>query len=87
MTSDTLTPKQEECSIIAIEEMAELTQVLSKIMRFGYEGKHHAFLQELGDVRCMIELLHQHFNIDYNDTNKSLVWKRQKLTKWSKLYE
>ena len=87
MTSDTLTPKQQEAAVIAIEEMAELTQVLSKLIRFGYTEHPDAFLQELGDVRCMIELLHQHFNIDYNDTNQAVAKKRQKLTKWSNLYE
>lgn len=88
MTSSTLTPKQQEAAVIAIEEMAELTQVLSKLMRFGYtQDKHEHMVQELGDVRCMIQLLHQHFNVDYNDTNQAVASKRQKLTKWSKLYE
>lgn len=87
MTSDTLTPKQQEAAIIAIEEMAELSQVLSKLIRFGYTEQPNAFQQELGDVTCMIELLHQHFNMDYNDTNKAVANKRHKLKKWSKLYE
>ena len=88
MISDTLTPKQQEAAIIAIEEMAELTQVLSKLIRFGYTpDKYEPLIQELGDVRCMIQLLHEHFDIDYNDTNKAIANKRQKLTKWSKLYE
>ncbi len=86
MISDTLTPEQEECSIIAIEEMAELTQVLSKIMRFGYSpDKHDDLVQELGDVRCMIKLLHDWYNIEYNDTDQAINNKRDKLKIWSSL--
>lgn len=88
MTSSTLTPKQQEAAVIAVEEMAELTQVLSKLIRFGYTpDKYEPLIQELGDVRCMIKLLHQHLNIDYNDTNNAIANKQQKLTKWSNLYE
>ena len=95
-----LNKQQHECAIIAIEEMAELTQVLTKMIRFGYTNKDTEDLcpipdsltrlhlvQEIGDVRCMIKLLHNTFGIDYSDTDKAIEHKQNKLMKWSSLYE
>lgn len=83
-----LNKKQQQATIIAIEEMAELTQVLSKLIRFGYTpGKRDNLIQELGDVRCMINLLHELMFISYNETDDAMQDKQIKLMTWSKLYE
>ena len=47
-----LNKQQQETTVIAMEEMAELTQVLSKLIRFGYTpgGIGERLVQEMGDV-------------------------------------
>lgn len=93
MTSDTrtaknLTAQQAETAVIAMEEMAELTQVLSKLIRFGVDhSKLDDLIQEIGDVSLMIQLLTNTFGISYNDTRIAMDNKKRKLMKWSKLYE
>ena len=83
-----LNRQQQETAIIAMEEMAELTQVLSKLIRFGYTPEKRVnLIQEIGDVRCMIELLHNTFGLLYNDTDQAMQDKQIKLMTWSKLYE
>lgn len=71
-----------------MEEMAELTQVLSKLIRFGYTTeKVDHLIQEMGDVRLMINLLHDTFGVLTNDTDDAMMRKQNKLMKWSSLYE
>lgn len=83
-----LTKQQQETAVIAMEEMAELTQVLSKLIRFGYTpDKDDRLIQEMGDVRLMMELLHDTFGVLTNDTYDAMMRKRNKLMKWSGLYE
>jgi NTP pyrophosphatase (non-canonical NTP hydrolase) len=66
MSKSGLTPYQDECLEILVEECGEVIQEKSKIFRFGcYEESHkhpgmsHAecLEQELGDVLAMIELV------------------------------
>lgn len=83
-----LTKQQQETAVIAMEEMAELTQVLSKLIRFGYTTeKVDHLIQEMGDVRLMINLLHDTFGVLTNDTDDAMMRKQNKLMKWSSLYE
>lgn len=83
-----LTKQQQETAVIAIEEMAELTQVLSKLIRFGYTtDKEDNLIQEMGDVRLMIQLLHDTFGVLTNDTDEAMMRKQNKLMAWSSLYE
>lgn len=83
-----LTKQQQETAVIAMEEMAELTQVLSKLIRFGYTtDKVDHLIQEMGDVRLMINLLHNTFGVLTNDTDDAMMRKQNKLMKWSSLYE
>lgn len=83
-----LTKQQQETAVIAMEEMAELTQVLSKLIRFGYTtDKVDHLIQEMGDVRLMINLLHDTFGVLTNDTELAMMRKQNKLMKWSSLYE
>ena len=83
-----LTKQQQETAVIAMEEMAELTQVLSKLIRFGYTtDKVDHLIQEMGDVRLMINLLHDTFGVLTDDTDDAMMRKQNKLMKWSSLYE
>ena len=83
-----LTKQQQDTAVIAMEEMAELTQVLSKLIRFGYTtDKEDHLIQEMGDVRLMIQLLHDTFGVLTNDTDEAMMRKQTKLMKWSSLYE
>ena len=87
MTLNTLTANQKECAVIAIEEMAELTKVLSKILRFGLdENKELEMAQEIGDVLCLIQLLQDNYDIGYDVTRKATERKQVKLMQWSNLY-
>ena len=84
-----LTKQQQETAVIAMEEMAELTQVLSKLIRFGYTpgDTGERLVQEMGDVRLMIQLLHDTFGVLTNETDEAMMRKQTKLMKWSSLYE
>jgi len=83
-----LTKQQQETTVIAMEEMAELIQVLSKLIRFGYTpDKAEQLIQEMGDVRLMIQLLHNTFGVLTNDTDEAMIRKKNKLMAWSNLYE
>ena len=84
-----LNKQQHETAVIAMEEMAELTQVLSKLIRFGYTpgDTGERLVQEMGDVRLMIQLLHDTFGVLTNETDEAMMRKQTKLMKWSSLYE
>ena len=71
-----------------MEEMAELTQVLSKLIRFGYTAdKADDLIQELGDALLLLHLLHKTFGIEDNSLDDAMLRKQHKLMNWSSLYE
>ena len=84
-----LSKQQDETAVIAMEEMAELIQVLSKAMRFGYTpgdtGKR--LVQEMGDVKLLLKLLQNTFGIEDEELHIAMENKRHKLMAWSSLYE
>jgi len=84
-----LSKQQNETAVIAMEEMAELIQVLSKAMRFGYTpgdtGKR--LVQEMGDVLLLLELLQNTFGIEDDELQIAMDNKKSKLMAWSSLYE
>ena len=43
--------------------------------------------EEVGDVMCMIELLHEYDLVSYTDIEERVKVKRNKLKKWSDLIE
>ena len=82
-----------ELMVLTMEECGELTQACSKVLR-RYEKTHEIeekyskqLLEEVGDVYCMIELLHQHGLIDWYDMKRRVETKREKLKIWSDLIE
>lgn len=84
--------RQEELLTILMEECGEVIIEASKIKRFGdmeYNGETalQRLEKELGDLQCMIELLHEEFSISYEIMEEQSKKKREKLKKWSSLFE
>lgn len=84
--------RQEELLTILMEECGEVIIEASKIKRFGdmeYNGETalQRLEKELGDLQCMIELLHEEFSISYETMEEQSKKKREKLKKWSSLFE
>jgi NTP pyrophosphatase (non-canonical NTP hydrolase) len=77
--------KNEELMIITMEECGELIQECSKSIRKNHYYNNKELTEEVGDVMCMIELLHEYDLISYTDIDKRIKEKKKKLLKWSKL--
>ena len=81
----------EELFTILMEECAEVIQACSKIKRFGLETEYKGMTarerleRELGDLYCMIDLLHQADIISYTKLDEYSDEKYEKLKKWSNL--
>ena len=79
--------KQTEALIITMEECGELTQACSKVIRTNQKEEYMRELtKEVGDVMCMIDLLVQNNLVDENDIKLCAKKKREKLKKWSNLF-
>lgn len=80
---------------ITLEECAEVTQAISKIFRFGWDGfnpntpsisnKSH-LEEEIGDLMCMVEILQEHDIINAQVVKAAALQKRAKLMKWSNIF-
>lgn len=77
---------------ITLEECAEVTQAISKVFRFGFEGAHPNtpdvtnkmhLEEEIGDLLCMIDLLQDKGILDPNNIAAAFYNKKEKLRKWS----
>ena len=86
--------KVQEIMVITQEECAEVIQALSKIIRFGLGSVHtdgvsnkEHLEEEIGDLICMFQLMEQKEMIDWSLVSLHAVNKREKLKKWSKIYE
>jgi NTP pyrophosphatase (non-canonical NTP hydrolase) len=79
--------KLQELLTITMEECGELIQACSKAIRCDDYHDNKKLLEEVGDVYCMIELLHEYDLISWSDVEKRVKIKQEKLKKWSKLYE
>lgn len=76
----------EELMVITMEECAELIQACSKIYRFGYdEQKINDLEREVGDVMCMIDILHKFDLISFTNVDKYTNEKYEKLKEYSDL--
>jgi len=76
----------QQLMIITAEECGELTQRCSKILR-RYETisdieeeQRQKFLEEAGDVYCMLELLVEHGIVDWKELKDRADVKKEKLT-------
>ena len=87
MAREFLMDKQIEALVITMEECGELTQACSKVIRTNQKEEYMRELtKEVGDVMCMIDLLVQNNLVDENDIKLCAKKKREKLKKWSNLF-
>ena len=77
----------QELLTITMEECGELIQACSKAIRCDDYHDNKKLLEEVGDVYCMILLLHKYDLISWGDVDERVEVKKEKLKKWSKLYE
>lgn len=88
---------ERECELLYItqEECAEVTQAISKILRFGYDSRYpvdgasnrEKLTEEVGDLAAMIKLLVDFGVIDEDELGLAAESKFKKLQKWSKLFK
>ena len=78
--------KLHEALVILMEECAEVQVEASKLMRFGVEDLTN-FNKELGDLICMIEILHERGIINEAIVDEQTKAKREKLKQWSSLFD
>ena len=77
----------EEILIVTMEECGELTQACSKVIRSNGKKKYIKDLQdEIGDVMCMIEILKMASLISDDQISERMEVKRNKLIKWSNIF-
>ena len=80
--------KREEALVILMEECGELTQACSKMIRSGGDTKYERQLQdEVGDVLTLIEVLKTSGLVTDKQIEDRMKIKKEKLSKWSSLYE
>ena len=77
----------QELLTITMEECGELIQVCSKGIRKEHYHDNKELTEEVGDVMCMIELLHEYDLVSYTDLEERVKVKRTKLKKWSSLLD
>ena len=77
--------KQEELMVITMEECGELIQECSKAIRMKKFEKNDKLIQELCDVKCMIDLMIENKIITKVELNNGASLKKMKLMQWSNL--
>ena len=83
----------EELMTILMEECAEVQQIASKVMRFGWDSVHPEggddnrtrLAKEIGDLTQMIDILHEYDIISYVEIEEYSSKKRDKLKIFSNL--
>jgi NTP pyrophosphatase (non-canonical NTP hydrolase) len=85
-TKITKLPYDQELMTILGEEAAEVVQEASKCIRFGMTAENVGRLEkEIGDLLCMVELLHQHDYVSFTRMEQYVEEKREKLKLYSNL--
>lgn len=87
--------KIEETLGILQEECAEVIVEVSKCRRFGINSEHYKtglshntmLEMEVGDVLAMIDILIEQGVLDSSKLSDAKKSKKEKLKKWSKIYE
>ena len=77
----------EELMVVTLEECGELIQACSKAIRRDKYYDNKKILEEVGDVMCMLELMHEFDLFSWDDVDARVEVKREKLKKWSNLVE
>ena len=78
--------KRQELMTITMEECGELIQACSKAIRCGTYEKNDDLIQELCDVKCMIDLMIENKIITTMELTNGSNLKKLKLMKWSNLF-
>jgi NTP pyrophosphatase (non-canonical NTP hydrolase) len=86
-----LTPAEAERLYFVAEECGEVVHVIMKVLRHGYEDgppggsetNREALAREAGDLRCVLNLLMRHDDIDGESVSQAETEKLQRLHKWS----
>jgi len=87
MNKPRLTDPEIEMLVILIEECSELQKVASKIIRFGRDAdKTDQLAEEIGDIQCMIDLLHEFDLVSFNEIDERAHKKKEKLKKYSNIF-
>lgn len=93
MKRDPVKEYNDELLTILMEECAEVIQAASKIIRFGVDSEYNGdnavevLEKELGDLYCMIDLVHANDMISFTKLDEHAQAKYEKLKKWSNLIE
>ena len=75
----------QELLTITMEECVELIQQCSKAIRCDTYRDNEKLTEEVGDVMCMLELLHEYDLISWEDVYERVEVKKKKLKRWSNL--
>ena len=75
----------QELLTITMEECGELIQACSKAIRCNDYHMNEKLIEEVGDVMCMMELMHEYDLISWEDVGERVEVKKKKLRRWSSL--
>ena len=65
--------KLQELMTITMEECGELIQECSKAIRCNHYHNNDKLTEEVGDVMCMIDLLHEYDLISWDDIDDRVL--------------
>ena len=71
--------KLQELLTITMEECGELIQQCSKAIRSDDYHDNKELITEIGDVQCMIDLLHEYDLVSYSEIEERTELKRKRL--------
>ena len=77
----------EELMTILMEECAEVTQAASKVIRLGDQENIKALEKEIGDLQCMLDMVHEEDLISWTAVEQYSECKRIKLHTYSNLFK
>lgn len=67
------------------EECAEVIQAASKCVRFGTKENLLHLEKEIGDVVCILDIMHKHDMLSHTNLDQYIIEKYEKLEKYSNL--
>lgn len=85
--------RNHELLTVLMEECAEVIVEASKCIRFGEESEYNGesaierLEKELGDLQCMIDLLHEADMVSHTNLDIQAAKKFEKLKQWSNLID
>ena len=74
-----------ELMLITMEECGELIEACSKAIRCEEYYDKPKFIEEIGDVQCMIELILDNELVRWEDVRERIEVKKEKLKKYTNL--